>query len=58
MSNYSKLCVFLKRQNKEYSVKKRRVYPKEQVDRFFNRAPDNLYLMMKLNAFKIKEHNS
>lgn len=56
ISKYSKLRAFLKRQNEGYLPKKSRVFTKEEVDRFLNSAPDNLYLMMKVNADIIKEH--
>jgi hypothetical protein len=36
-----KLCAFKKRQNDGYTPKKSRVLTKEQVDRFWNFAPDS-----------------
>lgn len=48
ISKYSKLRALLKRQSDGYIPKKSRVFTKEEVDRFLDMAPDNVYLMMKV----------
>lgn len=49
IDRYSKLRAFLKRKNEGYTPKKSLVLTSEQVEHFINEAPDNKYLMIKVN---------
>lgn len=49
ISKYSRLVVFLKRQNTGYQAKKSKILTKEQVHQFLIDAPEEKYLMVKVN---------
>jgi hypothetical protein len=41
----------MKRQSAGYQCKKSKVFSKDQIYKFINEAPDETYLMMKVNNF-------
>jgi hypothetical protein len=49
ISKFTKLISFLKRKNDDYKPKKSKILTSEQVDMFLTKAPDNEYLMTKVN---------
>lgn len=52
ISKYSRLLAFLKKQNVGYHPKKSRILTREQIDRFLKEAPDEKFLMVKVNLKK------
>jgi hypothetical protein len=51
ISKYLKLQAYLKRQCDTYKPKKSKVLSKSEIDKFFTEAPDDTYLMIKVNYF-------
>lgn len=49
VSKYFKLISFLKRQNENYKAKKSLVFTNEEVKRFLNNAPDEIFLPAKVS---------
>lgn len=49
ISKFPKLLAFLKRRNERFKPKKSRILTSEQVDQFLREAPDDKYLMLKVN---------
>jgi hypothetical protein len=51
ISKYLKLQAYLKRQCDTYKPKKSKVFSKSEIDKFITEAPDDTYLMIKVNYF-------
>jgi hypothetical protein len=51
LKHFFKLTAFMKRQSAGYQCKKSKVFSKDQIYKFINEAPDETYLMMKVNNF-------
>jgi hypothetical protein len=51
ISKYLKLQAYLKRQCDTYKPKKSKVLSKSEIDKFITEAPDDTYLMIKVNYF-------
>lgn len=49
ISKYLKVLAFLKRKNSGYQPKKSKVFTREEVNRFLNDAPDDIYLLIKVS---------
>lgn len=49
ISEYKRLLAYLKKLNKGYQVKKSQVFTKENISKFLNEAPDEVYLCEKVN---------
>lgn len=48
IGNFLKLSAYLKRQNVGYRPKKSKTFEKRDISRFFNEAPDDIYLHIKV----------
>lgn len=48
IDNYSKLRAFLKRKGEGYQAKKSKVFSPEEINKFINDAPDEVYLATKV----------
>jgi hypothetical protein len=51
LKHFFKLTAFMKRQSAGYQCKKSKIFSKDQIYKFINEAPDETYLMMKVNNF-------
>lgn len=49
MKNYTKLIAFLKKQSVGFKSKKSKVFSSENIEKFLNEAPDEIYLAAKVN---------
>lgn len=54
ISKYYKLIAFLKRKSEGYTGKKSKTFLPEEIEKFLNEAPDQLYLMQKVSCFEKK----
>lgn len=53
MKSFPKLTAFLKRQSTGYQCKKARVFSKKEIYKFFDEAPNQRYLMMKVGIYNL-----
>lgn len=49
INKFAKLITFLKRSSENYKPKKSKIFTLEELNRFIYEAPDNKFLMMKVN---------
>lgn len=54
ISKFNKLIMFIKRKKEGYIPKKSKALEKEHVQAFISDAPDNLFLVTKVNLKKLK----
>jgi hypothetical protein len=57
ISKFSTLIAYLKRKNCGYRPKKAAVFSKESITRFLDEAPDNEYLILKVNLYYLLTFN-
>lgn len=50
-SKMPKLVPFLKRKSEGFKPKKAKIFSREEINKFLNDAPDEVYLMMKVSVF-------
>lgn len=51
LKDFSKLTAFLKRQSDGFKSKKSKVFTAEEVQKFLNDAPDEIYLVIKVRTY-------